>query len=273
MSPLHINLPLGLTAARIGVLRQYFQDERALSTDDWARVLEGMDLLRAATLTHPGGTETFAALYNRQVDAVYADGFIEQLLAMDDPAAQSEPLRAVLVRRIINDLRQAGLYDPAVRETQLLVAFCAFWWQSFTKGYAFEAETFRDLSAAGIRFVAHDLHRREERLSPYDLTVLGRCGDIKTSTYFLSVHRPEELRHDFYITRLYHPPTHGWHKVVLLQEAFWRILDDEPTPTTLEQVWQILPGVALVWLTGRPFVVVSYEVWKERVRQRQEGET
>jgi hypothetical protein len=92
MSPLHINLPPGLTAAHTGVLRQYFQDERVLSTNDWARVLEGMDLLRAATFTHPGGTETFAALYNRQVDAVYADGFIEQLLAMDDPATQSEPL-------------------------------------------------------------------------------------------------------------------------------------------------------------------------------------
>jgi hypothetical protein len=138
-------------------------------------------------------------------------------------------------------------------------------WQSFTKGYAFEAETFRDLVAAGIRFAAHDLRRREERLSPYDLTVLERRGDIKTSTCFLSVHRSEELRHDFYITRLYHPPTRDWRKVVLLQEAFWRILDGEPTPTTLEQVWQILPGVAQVWLTGLPFIVVSYETWKDRV--------
>jgi len=51
------------------------------------------------------------------------------------------------------------------------------------------------------------------------------------------------------VTLLYHPPTREWRKVVLLQEAF----------TTLEQVRQILPGVARVWLIGRPFVGVSYQ--------------
>jgi len=191
---------------------------------------------------------------------------------MDDPTTQSEPLRAALARRVLRDLRQMGLYDPGIRDTQLLVAFCIFWWQSFTKGYAFEVEIFHDLTTDGVHFVAHDLRRREERFSPYDLTVLGYRGDVKTSTYFLSVHRSEQLRHDFYITRLYHPIAHDWRKVVLLREAFWRILDGESTPTVLEQVWQILPGVARVWLAGRLFVIVPYETWKDRVLQRQEGE-
>lgn len=128
---------------------------------------------------------------------------------------------------------------------------------------------FHDLATSEIRFVAHDLRRRDERFSPYDLTILGRRGDIKTSTYFLSMRRAEALKHDFYITRLYHPPTHGWRNVVLLRAAFWRVLDGEPTPTALDQVWQVLPGVAQVWLAAQPFVVVLYETWKERIRQRQ----
>lgn len=85
------------------------------------------------------------------------------------------------------------------------------------------------------------------------------------------MHRSEQLRHDFYITRLYHPIAHDWRKVALLREAFWRILDGESTPTVLEQVWQILPGVARVWLAGRLFVIVPYETWKDRLLQRQEG--
>ncbi len=272
MPALYIHLPSNLTSVHIAVLRQYFQDERALLVHEWEQVLEAMDLLRTATLTHAGGTETFAALYNRLVDVVYADTVIERLLSLDDPVTQSEPLRAMLARRIIHDLGQAELYIPGVRDSQLLVAFCAYWWQSFTKGYAFEMEVLRDLADANIRFVAHDLRYRDERLSPYDLIILGRQGDIKTSTYFLSVHRSEGLSHDFYITRLYHLLTHDWRKVVLLKESFWRILNGEPTATTVEQAWQVLPGVALVWLNRRPFVIVPYETWKDRIRQRQEGE-
>jgi hypothetical protein len=272
MPALQIHLPSSLTNMHIAVLRRYFQEERALLVPEWEQVLEAMDLLRTATLTHAGGVETFAALYNRLVDFVYADIFIERLLGLEHPLTQSEPLRAVLARRIIHDLRQADLYIPAVRESQLLVAFCAYWWQSFTKGYAFEIEVLRDLADANIRFVAHDLRYRDERLSPYDLIILGRQGDIKTSTYFLSVHRSEGLSHDFYITRLSHPLTHEWRKVVLLRESFWRILNGEPTSTTVERVWQVLPGVALVWLNQRPLVIVPYETWKDRIRQRQEGE-
>jgi hypothetical protein len=140
----HVHLPAEFTDAHADVLKQYLQDERALFANQWAQVLEAIDLLRAATLAYPGGTETFAALYNRVVDIVYADVFIEQLLAMDDQTTQSEPLRAALARRVLRDLRQMGLYDPGIRDTQLLVAFCVFWWQSFTKGYAFEVEIFHD---------------------------------------------------------------------------------------------------------------------------------
>lgn len=272
MLSVRIVLPTGFKPAHADTLLRYFRDERSLSAGEWSLVLEATDLLRRAMVIHSGGADTFGSLYNRQVEAVYADKFIEQLLVMDDPAEQSESLRASVARTIVRDLRVTGLFEPAIRETQLLVAFCIFWWQSFTKGYAFEVEVFRDLASSDIRFVAHDLRHRQERFSPYDLTILRWHGDIKTSTYFLSMRRSEALQHDFYITRLYHPSARGWRSVVLLRTAFWRMLDGEPTPTELDRVWQVLPGVAQVWLAAQPFVIVLYETWKERVRQRQERE-
>lgn len=128
MSSVHVVLPSNFRVAHADALMRYFRDERLLSAGEWALVLEATDLLRMATLTHPNGAETFGGLYNRRVDAVYADKFIEQLLIMDDPAAQREPLRAAIARSIVQDLREAGFFDPAIRETQLLVAFCVFWW-------------------------------------------------------------------------------------------------------------------------------------------------
>lgn len=52
-----------------------------------------------------------------------------------------------------------------------------------------EVAVYRDLEQAGIAFQAHDLRRREERFTSYDVIVFGQEGDIKASTYFLNVAR------------------------------------------------------------------------------------
>ena len=87
--------------------------------------------------------------------------------------------------------------------SNLLVAYCLYFWESFAVGYAFEVEIFRDLSASGIEFSAHELRDRRARLSAHDLVVLNLYGDIKNTLYFLQVRRSQQLPHDFYITRFY----------------------------------------------------------------------
>ena len=272
MRSVHIRVPAAFGEPHRLAMGKYFADERTLGAREWRLVLKAMDLLRGATVHREGSTESFTSLYDRYVDGVYADSFIDQLMVMGSPMAQSEPARASVARDIVRELAAAGLHDPAIPEIQLLVAFCLYWWQSFTKGYAFEVEVFRDLRASGIRFAAHDLRDREERRSQYDLTVLGCHGDAKTSTYFLHVGSATALRHDFYITRLYDPDVREWRGVVLLREDIWRTLNGEPTPALIDEVWQVLPDVAIVDLAEGPFVIAPYETWKGRVLKRQTGD-
>jgi hypothetical protein len=61
--------------------------------------------------------------------------------------------------------------------SEYLAAYCLYWWTAFARGYRFEVAVFRDLSASGIAFVAHDLRKRRERRSPYDLIVQRQRGD------------------------------------------------------------------------------------------------
>jgi hypothetical protein len=85
--------------------------------------------------------------------------------------------------------------------------------------------------------------------------------------------RTESLPHDFYLTRLYNVTSRQWRHVAIMRAAMWNVLDGEPTLTTWEDVWTVLPGIAQVDPVGKAWVIVLYEQWKERVLQRQrEGE-
>ena len=130
---------------------------------------------------------------------------------------------------------------------------------------------FADLREAGIEFAAHDLLKREERRSPYDLMVLGRKGDVKFSTYFLHLARSFPLRHDFYITRLYAVSRRMWQDVVLLRPEVWAELDGETQATALEYTLNIFPTAAEVQLRGAPYIAVDYALWKDRVKARQQA--
>jgi hypothetical protein len=152
----------------------------------------------------------------------------------------------------------------------LVLIFCLYWWQSFSKGYAFEVEILRDLAASGILHQAHDLRDRQSRLSPFDLIVMGFRGDIRTSTYFFAVERGRGLPHDFYLTRLWSRRTRRWEEVALLKPAFWAALDGETRPSRLEEALDILPDVAEIQVDSQELVVVEYQQWKELVKTRQE---
>lgn len=268
----NIRLPASLTRSHQQVIERYMRGAEPLADDDWSLLIAAMDALRRAEVVRDAEAETFAAIYDRLVDAVYSDGLIQQLISLADPESACEVLRAAASRRVLADLRTSGLWRTDAPLSQLLVAFCLYWWQMFVRGYAFEVAIYRDLAENGIVHIAHDLRNRQARLSGHDLKVMGFQGDVKTSTYFMLVRRSEALAHDFYITRMYRADTRRWHRAVWVKLWFWRVLNGEPTPTPYEIIWQVLPHAAQITLRGHRFVVVLYEEWKRRVIARQTKE-
>ncbi|MEZ4866001.1 MAG: hypothetical protein R3C14_32095 [Caldilineaceae bacterium] len=267
-----VRLPSEFTQSHQQALQHYFRGQEFAGDENWVLLIQAMDLLRRAQIVQSGQTETFATIYDRLVDAVYADTLIADLLPLGDPESESEPRRAVVARQIVSDLRAAGLWRSDLPGSQLLVAFYLYWWQMFVRGYAFELAIYHDLTTSGIVYVAHDLRDRRARLSGFDLAVMGFHGDIKTSTYFVQTRRSETLAHDFYITRMYHSQVRQWQRVVWLTPTFWHLLNGAPTVVEYTAIWQVLPGVAQIALRGRSFVVVLYDTWKQHLIARQQGE-
>jgi hypothetical protein len=267
--PINIQLPSAFTAYHERAVQKYLVGTERLTEAEWHLLLEAMDLLRQAEVIEIGQQRSFSAVYDRLVDAVYADRVIEQLLALTDSEAEGERLRAAVARRIMDDLRTTGLWRADAPASQWVVAFCLYWWQVFVRGYIFEIAIYRDLDKSGVYYTHHDLRKRRARFSKYDLEIMGFCGDVKTSTYFVFTRRTEALTHDFYITRMYHAGARRWHRMVWLTPSFWSLLNAEPTPVAYNSIWQVLPNAALITLRGRHFVVVLYDEWKQRVIAQQ----
>jgi hypothetical protein len=131
---------------------------------------------------------------------------------------------------------------------------------------------FRDLLASGIRFLAHDVRNRAERRSPYDLVVSRQRGDIKSTTYFLHIARTPPLNCDFYITRLYHSRGRRYLDVVILSLAAWRALNGEVPTVSLETAANFMPKPVQIVFREQHWIIVPYDLWKQRVKQRQQTE-
>lgn len=211
---------------------------------------------------------TFRETYQRHVDRPFADQYIAELLRLRDVDQEHQAVRARFARAIVRRLTETGLRHPEVRETNLLLAYCLYFWESFAAGYAFEVEIFRDLSESGIVFKAHDIRDRRVRLSPYDLEILGLRGDVKTSFYFLYVGRGQGLPSDFYITRFYEGSRQRT-LVVVLQLAAWEQVDGETITSLLAEATRHFPQPARVELERGSVVIADYSVWKQKVLQRQ----
>jgi hypothetical protein len=184
-------------------------------------------------------------------------------------AEQQISLWAETARSITAYLRQKQLYRTDISATNLLLAYCLYFWESFTKGYAFEVEIYRDLEDSGIVFQAHDIRDRQARFSAHDLVVLDLKGDIKTSTYFLFVGRGFGLPHDFYITRLYEGNRHRT-LVAMLQLTTWNKIDGDTIVGLLNEATKYFPAPVLVTLDQGTLVIVEYGVWKEKVLTQQQ---
>lgn len=240
------------------------------SRDEWRVVIRAFDLLKEAAVVTQEGILPFPAIYYRHVDRPHADAFIKTLLDADKIEPTGGQAWAEVARNIPLWLRQVGLapsHQPAAR---LLVAYCLYWWYAFAYGYIFEVEILRDLAQSGVQFIAHDLTKRQERMSPWDLEVLGFRGDIKRSLFFLQTLRGRRLPYTFYIVRLTQA-RRSRTLVVMMRQAMWAAIDGETILTTLSNLADVLPDTCRVRISGVEIIVADYGLWKRLVRQRQSG--
>ncbi|MCG3161660.1 MAG: hypothetical protein JMDDDDMK_02857 [Acidobacteria bacterium] len=273
MPNIQITLPVSLTAPHLNTVLKYFERANRISPPEWKLVFEAFDLLGRATVKIGRRRITFRQFYEREVERRYADDFLNDLLATDVPEAEGETLQQKVAFNLLTWLEQDGLYHSEVADSEYLAAYCLYWWTSFARGYRFEVAILRELQTAGIVFTAHDLRIRAERFSPYDLVIDRRLGDIKHTTYFLHTARALPLQCDFYITRLYHARRRRYQPIVILTEETWRELNGAVTTATLETAAEIFPAPAQIVFQGKNLIVVTFDLWKERVKRRQQKET
>ena len=263
-----IVLPPGFTAAEQAIALRYLEDMVGLG-QDWPRLVRVFNHLRAAIVVIPGqGRRTFASLYTRLIDSYLTDPFITALHGLDDLEQGSVDLWAAGARRVKPLLERAGLYAADDAPTRLLLAYCLYWWHATAKGYTFEVEIFRDLERSGVSFTAHDIHLRSERFTPHDLISSGFRGDVKTSTYFLSL-TGRMLRSDFYITRLWMSQAHSRLLVLFLRTSMWDEIDGETLLVAWRELESCLPRPARIAHQSGELVVLDYEMWKNKMRAYQ----
>ena len=269
---LQILLPADFREEHRRIVLAYLLRGHEFNRDEWRQAIIAFDLLKNAVVMAPAGMMPFPLIYRQHVEDPYANSFIKQLYAAKSVESAGTKLWADVAGQIVSDLTQAGLYRPNASATRLLLAYCLYWWRSFTLGYALEVEIQRDLRQSGIQFEAHDLLKREERLSPYDIAVLDFKGDIKTSLYFLQAARSQTLAHDFYITKV--SGSRGTRiMVVFMQQGMWDVIDGETLLVLLEAITDTLPQAARIVHEGLELTVIDYEIWKEKVRRQQEKES
>ncbi len=264
-----IQINPNLTAEHDAVLTEYLRGESRLTRAQWQQLREAVDLLEQSTVTFQERSHTFRQFYETFVDRQFADAFLESLVAAKDVERGAPGLQAATARQIVQWVQQQEFYQRGQAESRLLLTFCLYWWAAFALGYAFEVEIFRDLQAAGVEFACHDITNRVERLSAFDLTVAGMCGDVKYSTYFLTTEDARTAEVDFFITRLYDEVNGRWLCVVFLTPAAWAAIDGETMPATLEDAASLLPAAVSVTVGAATFVLCLYGDWKARVLSRQ----
>ena len=270
-SDLKINLPDAFTVEQERLILKYLKLGRwSLIFSEWKELLVGFNVLQNTELETTLQKLTFSQVYQEYVDIPFADGYINRLLTLENVVEQHISLWAETARAVVAYLSHEQLYQAEIPPTNLLLAYCLYFWESFAKGYAFEVEIFRDLSKSGIDFQAHDIRDRQARFSAHDLVVLNLNGDVKTSTYFLSVERGLGLAHDFYITRLYEGKRQHT-LVTMLQLDAWNEIDGDTIVGLLNEATKYFPAPVLVTLERGTIVIVEYGTWKEKVFSSQKS--
>ena len=78
------------------------------------------------------------------------------------------------------------------------------------------------------------------------------------------------LKCDFYITRLYDTRRRRYVQTVILTEAAWHDLNGAVTAATLETAAERFPAPVQIVFEGQRLIVVTFELWKEKMMARQQ---
>jgi hypothetical protein len=260
-----IRIRTKLTVEQYAALTEYLRGEVRLTRAQWRRMREAANLLGQSTIAVQERNYTFTQFYEAFIDRQFANGFLQTLVTTGNVTQDAPHLQAGTARQIVQWMQGQEFYQKGSVESRLLLAFCLYWWGAFAVGYAFEVEIFHDLQATGVVFAGHDITNRAERMSAFDLPVLGLRGDVKYSTYFLTAEEGRTEGIDFFITRLYDEAKVRWLRVVFLTPAAWEAIDGDTLPATLESAASVLPAAVLLHLATATFVLVLYDDWKSRV--------
>lgn len=263
---IQIRLPVGFTDKQQQLVFKYlFEGRHKISGAEWPLLLRSFNQLHRAQVMTQTRISTFSRVYNLQVDQRFADSYINELFNLSDVSREFFSLRDRFSRAIVTHFEEVGLQRDDLPATNLFLAYSLYFWESFTVGYAFEVQIYRDLTAVGMVFESHNIRDRKDRRSFYDLKVLGLYGDIKTSPYFLEVGRNQDLPHDFYITRFYDKKGRQRIFVVMLKPDAWNLINGETITMLLQDAIRAFPSPARVELQVGPIVIVDYEIWKRKV--------
>jgi hypothetical protein len=273
MPEVYITIPTSFRREDEQVVLKYFESAGRLRANEWKLAFEAFDKLTHANIYWRARQMSFADYYKQFVEATHADQFILTLLESENISTTAERLQAEVSRKILSTLQEEGLYAADVEGSQFLAAYTLYWWNSFARGYSFEVEVYRELSAAGIAYTAHDLLNKTERLSPYDLTILGYLGDIKNTTYFLYSKRSLPLVCDFYITRLWHTQRRLYMLAVILTFQVWEQINGEIHTASLEEAVYFSPNPVAVTMEEQTWIVISLNLFLKKVRQKQREES
>jgi hypothetical protein len=252
------------------VLLRYLKDERDLSYTNWVVLAEIVDVLGVSVVVVDGQEQTFRRFYEERIDQRFADPFLTSLLASDDVERKGRRAQAAIAQEICHLLDGMEGFNRDDANCRLLLVYCLYWWGAFARGYIFEVAILRDLAASGIQFVAHDLTNRSERLTPYDLLLLDLRGDIKYTTYFLTVECLTRLVSDFFITRWYLTHRREWLRVAILRETAWQRFSlsqaaGERQTASLDDVASALPQAVVFAIGSILLTTLGYGQWKQQV--------
>lgn len=269
-----ISISPKLQSAHQRVLLRYLRDDLSLTHHDWVELTEAVDALSASVVMVNGQTRSFQQFYAVQIDQRFADAFLAQLLTFADAELEGRSVQAAVAREIRDLLNGLTGFNRDGQGGRLLLVYCYYWWSAFARGYIFELTIFRDLTASGIQFIAHDVANRHERLAPYDLLLLDMRGDIKYLTYFLTSERLSRLHSDFFLTRWYVSATRQWLRVALMRETAWQAFNSATTranrqAVAFDAVTPVLPAAAVFVIDTHTLTALGYERWKELVLHQQ----
>lgn len=270
MTNIAIVLSSELTGEDRTILHRYLDEALSFSGTEWRRSREAIGRLAKSTIRFSARWYRFDQFYRLFIDNTYAHPFLNHILETPDLEQAGPRLQADISRKIQAWLRINGIWPGVVPGAEYLVIFCLYRWAAFARGYLFEVAVLRDLEESGLHVAVHNL-TGVERYARFDLhiTNLGN-GDVKASTYFLDDFIAVEPDAAFYITRLYDTERRQSRQVVFLTLQAWSRIDGGTISATVRAAPRHFPAAVKVQVGWRTWIVVAYEVWKERLRHLQD---